>query len=102
MEILKLKELLEKNNVPFEFKSKHMDGDNQKVVYELYYPSSESKFTQMICRQINGLISGVTDRLELLQIYRDEKRTRNILIIDLNAEQVFFRIRRRQKNNKGG
>ena len=59
MEILKLKELLEKNNVPFEFKSKHMDGDNQKVVYELYYPSSESKFTEMVCRQINGLI---TDR----------------------------------------
>lgn len=60
IEILKLKEMLEKENIPFEF----LDRTNEIIIlYQICYPSKED----MICSVIEGDFSygGVCDKLEL-------------------------------------
>lgn len=87
-EILRLKEMLEKAGIPFEF-NEYMGG------YQLCYPKKET-FDDIVCSVIehNGSYGQEQDLLEIMGLLTDEELKNDDVVGFLSAENVFERIKK--------
>ena len=94
-EIFKLKEMLEKAQIPFVFKE-HNDDRNG---YQILYPSVGEKSK---CSVIEHSYSygNEQDLLEIMGLLTDEESEYDSIVGFLSAENVFERIKKDYENHK--
>ena len=87
-EILKLKDLIEKEGIPFEFETRK-DG------YQLVYPSFSSN-GNFICSVVEfpGTYGYEDDKLEIMGLLTFDEYTYDTVVGHLTAEDVFERIKK--------
>lgn len=101
-EIFRLKEMLEKANVPFDFtdESFNLGDDYEFVKYHIEYPCSYKGDQVRICSVIQGLGTyGAEDnRLEIMGLLTVEEEKDDCVAGWLTAEDVFERIQKHFAN----
>lgn len=87
-EILKLKKILEDENIPFEWEAPHFDG------YHLLYPEKENPVCSVI--EFDGSYGGHYDLLEIMGLMTDAEifKEQDDVLGWLTAENVFNRIKK--------
>lgn len=103
-EIFKLKELLEKAKIPFEFADRNPLGtavrwaEKWQIGYPVLPPNDEN-----ICSVIEGMgtYGQEQDLLEIMGLLSDEEREDDSVKGYLTAEDVFNRIKTHYENLKG-
>lgn len=101
-EIFKLKGMLERAEIPFEFSDRSYDGcGGREYFYQIRYPKAE---INAICSVIQCGFSygGNEDKLEIMGLLTDEERERDSVAGWLTAEDVFERIKNHYKSNGKG
>lgn len=90
-EILKLKEMLQNNGIPFEI-------DNMFGGYTIKYPS----FEECVCSVIehNGSYGHDDDKIEIMGLLTDEEYEEDTVVGWLTANDVFDRIKKHYEENK--
>lgn len=110
-EIFKLKEMLEKANIPFVYKDESWDRpilneDWNKIIqttkwyhYHIYYPT---KGERRICSIIqgDGSYGREQDLLEIMGLLTKKEEKHNSVAGYLTAEDVFNRIQKHYKKSK--
>ena len=86
-EILKLKKMLEKVNIPFEWDENHFDG------FHLIYSSEGKTICSVV--EFNGSYGACCDLLEIMGLMTEEEKqeTEDDVLGWLTAEDVFNRIK---------
>ena len=101
-EIFKLRNMLERAEIPFEFSDRSYDGcGRREYFYQIRYPKAE---INAICSVIQCGFSygGNEDKLEIMGLLTDEERERDSVAGWLTAEDVFERIKNHYKSNGKG
>lgn len=101
-EIFKLRNMLERAEIPFEFSDRSYDGcGGREYFYQIRYPKAE---INAICSVIQCGFSygGNEDKLEIMGLLTDEERERDSVAGWLTAEDVFERIKNHYKSNGKG
>lgn len=99
-EIFKLRGMLERAEIPFEFSDRSYDGcDGREYFYQIRYPKAE---INTICSVIQCGFSygGNEDKLEIMGLLTDEERERDSVAGWLTAEDVFERIKNHYKSKE--
>ena len=103
-EIFKLKEMLEKANIPFEFYDRGEDWffNRMRKHYQLCYPKYNSG--EYICSVIQGdnTYGGNQDLLEIMGLLTEEEAKADEVKGYLTAENVFDRIQKHYKEVQNG
>ena len=90
-EIFRLEEMLEKENIPFEF------FDNGKS-YQICCPDSKDRYISVI--QGGGSYGQNLDKLEIMGLLTEEEMEDDTVLGYLTAEEVFKRIKKHLKEVK--
>lgn len=100
-EIFKLKEMLEKNNIPHRFIDRKDEYVTVKEAWQILYPNVNHP-TDSVCSCIQTPYSygGERNLLEIRGLLTDEEYEYNSVVGWLTAEEVFERIKKHYEGDK--
>ena len=98
-EIFKLKQMLEKEKIPFDFTAKSYP-ELEKTTYHLEYPKKYKVDSDRVVSVIEGSDSygGEEDKLEIMGLLTPEEAERDSVAGWLTADEVFKRIKKHYEN----
>lgn len=104
-EIFRLKEMLEKENIPFEFIDRTINYPEANFYWEHYqicYPqfTSNGEESDFVCSCVQGkyTFGNEQDLLEIMGLLIDREAEDDSVLGWLTAEEVFKRIKKHYKN----
>lgn len=99
-EILKLKEMLEKANIPFTFTDDRFGYKKRGLPYTEFYPAYQIRMNEDIdVIQLFGSYGSDQDLLEIMGALTEEEAAENSVLGYLTADEVFKRFKYCYENN---
>lgn len=92
-EIFRLKEMLEKAKIPFEFFERKLFNGHQ-----ITYPDDNYRICSIIQNEIS--YGHEVNRLEIMGLFTEEEKKYDFVVGNLTAEEVFERIEKHYKENR--